>query len=407
MKRIKAFNEVYISDFLKNRLSEIENELDTQNKEYILSVDENEYIKYLVDKYILETIQIDFGSEMVESPTTITDYRDDRVFGRIAVEGYLFSVNYSFTGNSRLFSIIPSRRTHTTYDIFVDDTNGKVGFNFAVFERKPEVYENEKSNCRARAFVNTENVNNEVTDWNSKLLNNITKMFKEKKEKFEAENNFFEAINIKINSDTKTIFTTPTIKKVIVPQPEIPKGKKYSSEPTMNPEMYYDVLKVIYEAGKGMEKKPTLYQGKDEEGLRDQFLFVLETRYDGVTAAGETFNRIGKTDILLKYSRDNSNLFVAECKFWRGESEYHNAINQLFERYLTWRDSKVALIIFVKNQGFSNILIKLKDETKRHNLFHKEIGSRGESSFSYEFCLPQDKEKIVYLEVMAFHFEQQ
>lgn len=82
--------------------------------------------------------------------------------------------------------------------------------------------------------------------------------------------------------------------------------------------MYHDVLKVIYDSGKGMERKPKLYIGKDEEGLRDQFLYVLETRYVGITATGETFNSIGKADIILKYANDGSNLFVAECKFWHG-----------------------------------------------------------------------------------------
>jgi len=62
----------------------------------------------------------------------------------------------------------------------------------------------------------------------------------------------------------------------------------------MSTEMYNDVLKVIYDSGKNMEKKTALYKGKDEEGLRDQFLFVLETRYEGTTATGETFNRSGK-----------------------------------------------------------------------------------------------------------------
>ena len=133
----------------------------------------------------------------------------------------------------------------------------------------------------------------------------------------------------------------------------------------MSSEMYNDVLKVIYDSGKNMEKKPALYIGKDEEGLRDQFLFVLETRYEGTTATGETFNRSGKTDIILKYAKDASNLFVAECKFWHGASEFLAAISQLFDRYLTWRDSKAALLMFVKNKDFSNLLATIQEGSKR------------------------------------------
>lgn len=169
--------------------------------------------------------------------------------------------------------------------------------------------------------------------------------------------------------------------------------------------MYDDVLRVIYDAGKNMEKKPALYQNKDEEGLRDQFLFILETRYEEITATGETFNRSGKTDILLKFAKDGSNLFVAECKFWHGASEFHKAISQLFERYLTWRDSKIALILFVTNKAFTKVLETIKSETVKHTYFLKEIGARGETSFSYQFHLPQDEDKKVYLEIMAFHYD--
>ena len=173
----------------------------------------------------------------------------------------------------------------------------------------------------------------------------------------------------------------------------------------MSKEMYEDILKVVYDSGKNMEKKPALYIGKDEEGLRDQFLFVLETRYEGTTATGETFNRSGKTDIILKYAKDASNLFVAECKFWHGSSEYLKAISQLFDKYLTWRDSKVALILFVTNLDFTNVLLSISSEIKTHPNFIREQGKRGETSFSFIMNLPQDKAKEIFLEVLAFHYD--
>ena len=167
-----------------------------------------------------------------------------------------------------------------------------------------------------------------------------------------------------------------------------------------------ELRSVLFRSGKSMEKKPALYQNRDEEGLRDQFLFVLETRYEGITATGETFNKKGKTDIILKYAADNTNLFVAECKFWKGQSEFHQAINQLFDRYLTWRDSKVALIFFVKNNDFTKVLESVKEETSNHEYYKKPNGVNGESSFSYIFRLPNDENKDVYLEIILFHFDQ-
>src|SRR5690606_1785838 len=124
-------------------------------------------------------------------------------------------------------------------------------------------------------------------------------------------------------------------------------------------------------------------------------------------ATGETFNRGGRADIILKYASDGSNLFIAECKVWHGSSEFLKAISQLFDRYLTWRDSKVALMLFVKNKDISNVLKTIKEDIYNHEYFLKHINDRGESSFSYEFHLPHDKGKKVELEVMVFHFDKE
>ena len=44
----------------------------------------------------------------------------------------------------------------------------------------------------------------------------------------------------------------------------------------------------------------------------------------------------------------------------------HNAIDQLFERYLTVRDTKVALIFFVKGDNFTSVIDSIKKELPTH-----------------------------------------
>jgi len=91
---------------------------------------------------------------------------------------------------------------------------------------------------------------------------------------------------------------------------------------------------------------PSTYSNKGEEDLRDHILLVLEPRFQG-SATGETFNKTGKTDILLRF--EGKNVFIAECKFWNGIKLFFETISQLLA-YLTWRDSKAAVIIFVKTK---------------------------------------------------------
>lgn len=95
---------------------------------------------------------------------------------------------------------------------------------------------------------------------------------------------------------------------------------------------------------------------------------------------------------------------IVECKFWHGTEEFLKAISQLFDRYLTLRDTKAALLIFVTNKDFTNVISTIKNEIKKHQYFFKENTERGRSFFSYVFRLAQDKDKLVDLYVIAFHF---
>jgi hypothetical protein len=404
---IKSFNEISASD-VETQLSEkIKKEIERQNKEYILEVDEEEYKKHLVNEFEFEPLIVFKETETIEKPKIhkeVREVRENPYFRghRYEAEAYIFIIKYQYSGSSELFKVQPNPWTMTSADIYVSDNY--VSFSFKMYNKSKEEFEQEKQSWFRRAFTNLEGTNKFATEWNSKLMGIVSSHFQRIKHKYLEENDFFAAINVKVNENTKTVFTVPTVKKRIVPQPAVSKNKVFSSEPAMSTEMYEDVLKVIYESGKNMEKKPRLYQNKDEEGLRDQFLLFLETRYDGTTATGETFNRTGKTDMLLKYAQDSSNLFVGECKFWRGASEFLKAISQLLS-YLTWRDSKTALIIFVQNKEFTNVLQTIETEIKKHPNYVSEKGKRGETSFRYLFNLPQDKEKHIFLEVIAFHFD--
>jgi hypothetical protein len=68
-------------------------------------------------------------------------------------------------------------------------------------------------------------------------------------------------------------------------------------------------------------------------------------------------------------------VFIAECKFWHGPKGFNDAIDQLLS-YLTWRDSKSALLIFNKTKDSSGIRQKMHEVMQarpecRRTLFHE------------------------------------
>lgn len=405
---MRAFNEISWHQFKDALFKDIKKKIEQKSKEYILGVDDEEFIAYLDSEYRLEPLKIFKESEDIPQPEIRKEWFEDRFYGeKHQRDVYNFTVSYNYTGSPILFKVESNPRTLTSHDIDVNERSNTVSFSFKLYKKEPEEFKRRKEECFNNAFTNLGSLNNNISEINNNLTSTIRTYFQDVKKKFKSENDFFAEINVKVDPSTKSVFTAPTISKKKIPQPKVSDKIEFSSSPTMSKEMYKDILKVIYDSGKSMEKKPSLYIGKDEESLRDQFLFVLETRYVGATATGETFNRSGKTDIILKHSDDGSNLFVAECKFWHGAVEFKKAIYQLFDKYLTWRDSKTAIILFVKNKEFSQVISTIKSETKEHEYFLREIESRGESSFSFEFHLPSDNEKIVFLEVIAFHYDKE
>ncbi|GAB3886599.1 hypothetical protein [Spirosoma agri] len=290
-----------------------------------------------------------------------------------------------------------------TASIHIDPSFHKVAFEIQIEDLSETAFTEELERYQQLAFANVVYINHHVRDFNACLKGQIEDRFTERYNVSLNEKRVFTAINV-VKTKQADVIAVPVIQRKVVIQPKTHQSESYADEPTLRQDIYEDVLSVLYNVGKSLERKPSLYLSKGEEQLRDLFLLFLETRYEAITATGETFNRMGKTDILLRYSVDGSNLFIAECKIWKGQAEYLKAIDQLLG-YLTWRDSKASVILFVRQNEFSSVLSKIVQSTPQHPNFHKETGKRGESSFSYKFNLPQDKNKQIYLEIIAFHFD--
>ena len=139
-----------------------------------------------------------------------------------------------------------------------------------------------------------------------------------------------------------------------------------------------------------------------EEDIRQQFLVQLNGRFEGA-ATGETFNYEGKTDILVRV--EGKNIFIAECKFWGGPKAYLETIDQLMG-YLSWRDTKTAVVIFNRNKDFSNVLKSILETTETHPNKKKGPEKLGETRFRYTFSNPKDANRELVLTVITFDIPQ-
>jgi hypothetical protein len=135
-----------------------------------------------------------------------------------------------------------------------------------------------------------------------------------------------------------------------------------------------------------------------EEHLRDHFLVQLNGHFEG-NATGETFNKSGKTNIIIR--AEGRSIFIAECKFWGGEKLFLDTIDQLLG-YLTWRDTKTALVIFNRNKSFSAVVTKARESIKAHPNCKRGSDAEADTVGRYVFMQKDDPARETIVTLMLF-----
>ena len=197
-------------------------------------------------------------------------------------------------------------------------------------------------------------------------------------------------------------FTAPEVRRKITPTLPPASSAPYQPEPVLSNADYEHILGVLQNMVEVMERSPSAFVTMDEESIRSHFLVQLNGHYEG-QATGETFNYEGKTDILVR--SNGKNVFIGECKFWSGPKMLSETIDQLLG-YTSWRDTKVAVIVFNRNKDFSRVLAAIRETTKAHSNFKRELPGSTETSFRCCFAHRDDKNRELFLTVLAFDVPQ-
>lgn len=239
--------------------------------------------------------------------------------------------------------------------------------------------------------------------FNEGIANEARNEFRNRRSKILAKNQILTSLGVPLRRKEGVTNTfavpKPQLRQKIVVKP-IVNATGFKPEPTLDDSSYLDILKIINDVGKNFERMPSVYKGKEEEHLRDHIVLTLDPNFELGSASGETFNRTGKTDIQLRY--DSTVVFIAECKFWHGEKSYLATIDQLLN-YLTWRDTKAAVIIFVRQKDFTGILSKIGDYSISHRNYLSTRSKLDENWFNFRFHLNDDRNRELSLAVQLFH----
>ena len=193
-------------------------------------------------------------------------------------------------------------------------------------------------------------------------------------------------------------FTAPNVRRRIAPTMPRASTAPYKPEPVLSTDDYEHILTVVTNMALVMERSPSAFAAMDEEALRSHFLVQLNGHYEG-QASGETFNYEGKTDILIR--AEGKNIFIAECKYWRGAKKFGETIDQLLG-YISWRDTKTAIVIFNRNKDFSQVIETIPGAVKAHPNFKRAVDDNSEGGSRYVLVHRDDKNREMILTVLAF-----
>jgi hypothetical protein len=230
------------------------------------------------------------------------------------------------------------------------------------------------------------------------------KAIQQRRERLLTQSQRAEALGIPIRrrDDTPKTYAVPTTRKKAAPVLPPANSAQLPREPTWVIEQYEQALKIMQDMALVIERSPEAFKAMDEEALRQHFLVQLNGQFEG-KATGETFNMAGKTDILLR--EGDRNVFIAECKFWKGPKAFAEAIDQLVS-YATWRDSKTVILVFNRGTDTSTVLKGVDATAKAHANFKRVVDWPHESGFRYVLHANGDSSRELILTVLVFHVPQ-
>ena len=394
-----------IYDTLQHQKVKLQEEVNRLGRDYILKVSEQDLCKSLVNKYTIEIPKLrDENLHALEPGDTQIDVRhrpDYAVFDTSRphyVKGTSLTIVIPFEGEEELFHFMPSAvASYFPRGTIVDN---EIHLTYEDVNMKPESVKSTYENDVRIIKQHLRSIASNVEQHNNSLEPKIRELITQRKDKILKEKDMVASLGIPIKrrEDSAATYTIPTVRRK--PRIEVPKVTEgaFKPEPALPMSEYGHILKIIQDMALVIERNPKAFSKMKEEDLRTHFLVPLNGHYEG-QATGETFNFEGKTDILIRH--EGRNVFIAECKFWKGEKKLTNTIDQLFQ-YTSWRDTKTAIILFNRNKEFTSVLLKIPEVMEVHPCFKRDIGRQGETSFRYLFRQPNDSNREVILTVMAF-----
>jgi hypothetical protein len=365
---------------LRGHTEKVTAEINALDNEYVLKASPTELEQYFISKVLVKPLVLHVDHRHIENQTGVNvDVSGDFLRGfmpgeRGVVRGTRLDVVIPFEGDPLFWRVRASTFSMSGYpDITIRDDSILFSVSFPDDTADPNGVRRTIDEHTNRLAEAVNYLKHDIDQHNATASNTIRQALDRKRQLARATSGVVAGLGIPIRrKDEPPAFAAPVKRRPSPAQrPAVTTGD-YQPEPFLEEKEYEHILDVLRSMALVIERNPDAFATLDEEAIRTHFLLQLNGHYEG-NATGETFNAAGKTDILIRVG--NKNVFIAECTFWHGPKGFNDAIDQLLS-YLTWRDSKCALLVFNKTKDSSGIRQKMHEAMQarpecRKTLFHQ------------------------------------
>lgn len=206
------------------------------------------------------------------------------------------------------------------------------------------------------------------------------------------------AAGYKLKARTADIDSEPTPEERRTLTPVLSPPAQIKVIPSLALKDYEQILQALPTIAQTMRLSPSILRTMDDAALRAYFLIQLNARYES-KSSGETFVSMGNSDLRIR--TEGKNIFVAECKFWEGREQFAATLNQLLGDQ-NWRDVRAAIILFQREQPFTEMCDSLRAIMRSHSSFKRELPQLADTTFLYGFTHHDDRNREFLLTVFAF-----
>jgi hypothetical protein len=408
------FSEEPVEGYLERWKINLKREIESTDVNYVLNVSEADYIGYLVSKYSLTApVLHEKDARMHQEEIRLNGHEKPTAENPTMLTGKLkITILIPFEGNPHLFHCTPSEK-------ILDFPKGEVQHQNRILQLSYEISSldaNELKNVFNRDIESIKSslkfVKKDILNHNLWVKEKAKIFLSERKNQILQNVGFAKSLGIPFQEDSSVPKTYPIplkVAEITITKPKVPQ-EPFKPEPTIEQSDYEKILETIAHMSVAMERNPRTFSKLHEEEIRDFFLIILNSHFKG-QATGETFNNEGKTDILLRVK--DKNVFIAECKFWKGKKSFLKTIDQILS-YMSWRDTKATILVFYKGKHFSKTLTKIAQTISKHEYYKRpfKLISQNlpeETTFTSVFSSRTDKNRELFLTAMVFpifHFPQ-